>query len=141
MTLPPLGALRTAPRTARGHVRDLLRQWCLSELADVAEEVTGELVANAVNASTDKESGAPLYRDGRLLTVVLCLRTDRSRVRVETWDEAPGVPAPRMAGTWDVSGRGLAMVDALSDHRWGWHPASTVPWKCVWADLGPARPS
>jgi hypothetical protein len=39
--LPPLGALRTAPATARGHVRDTLAAWRLSELSDTVELVVG----------------------------------------------------------------------------------------------------
>jgi hypothetical protein len=141
VTMPPVDALRPAARSARQYVRDVLGQWRLDDYADAAEEIIGELVANAVNASADAESGALLTRDGKPLTLVSCLRTDGLRVRVEVWDEAPGIPAPRSASAWDTSGRGLAMVDALSEHNWGWYPPCGSPWKCVWADLGPARPS
>jgi nucleoside-diphosphate-sugar epimerase len=46
--LPPLGALRTAPATARGHVRGTLAVWRLNELTDTVELVVSELTANAV---------------------------------------------------------------------------------------------
>ena len=41
--LPPLGALRTAPATARGHVRGTLAVWRLSELSDTVELVVSEI--------------------------------------------------------------------------------------------------
>lgn len=50
-TLPPMGALKTAPGSARAFVKDALAFWGLTAVADEAEAVTGELVANAVNAS------------------------------------------------------------------------------------------
>jgi hypothetical protein len=40
--LPPLGALRTAPATARGHVRGTLAVWRLSELSDTVELVVSD---------------------------------------------------------------------------------------------------
>ena len=62
--LPPLGALRTAPATARGHVRGTLAVWRLSELTDTVELVVSELTANAVNASAGSD-GHPAAFDGR----------------------------------------------------------------------------
>jgi len=63
--LPPLGALRTAPATARGHVRGTLAVWRLSELTDTVELVVSELTANAVNASVGPD-GHPAAFDGRI---------------------------------------------------------------------------
>ncbi len=130
--MPPLGALRAAAGAARGHVGAVLKTWGLSHLSDDAQMVVSELVANAVNASTGPDD-KPLYADGRILVVRLRLFTDGATLRAEVWDQAPGVPAPRATGAYDVSGRGLDLVvDALSA-EWGWFAARSG--KCVWAEF------
>jgi anti-sigma regulatory factor (Ser/Thr protein kinase) len=132
--MPPLGALPTAAAAARAHVRTVLKSWGLAgDLPDDIETVVSELVANAVNASTGKDS-KPLYLDGRMPVVWLRLLADGTTLRAEVWDEAPGVPARQTAGDDDESGRGLDLVDALTA-EWGWFPARSG--KCVWAVFRP----
>ena len=135
--MPPLAALRTAPSAARAHVRSALKVWGMSHLAEAAEAVVSELVANAVNASSDAH-GRPLYRDGQILVVWLRLHADETRLKAEVWDEAPGAPVLKAADNNAESGRGLAMVSALSD-AWDWHPSGRQPGKCVWAEIGIGR--
>jgi anti-sigma regulatory factor (Ser/Thr protein kinase) len=131
--MPPLGALPTAPRTARAYVRLMLAIWWLSDLSEAVEMIVSELVANGVNASAG-ENGP--YRDGRLLMVQVLLRASGTRVRAEVWDQAPGAPALRQASNDDESGRGLELIDALAT-TWGWHPgpAADPVGKCVWAEI------
>ena len=131
--MPPLAALRTAASTARAHVRSTLAMWEMSHLSDTVEIIVNELVANAVNASTDGQ-GRPLYRDGRILVIWVRLSSDNARLRAEVWDQAPGAPALRDADANAESGRGLAMVTALSD-EWNWYPSRGQPGKCIWADI------
>ena len=132
--MPPLAALRTAASTARAHVRSDLVTWELSHLAEAAETIVSELVANAVNASTD-EQGRPLYRDGQILVIWVRLHADEARLKAEVWDEAPGLPVLGNADDNAESGRGLTMVSALSD-AWDWYPSRRQPGKCVWAEIG-----
>lgn len=132
-TMPPLAAVRTAASTARAHVRSTLAVWEMTHLADTTEAIVSELVANAVNSSADGQ-GRPLYRDGRILVVWVRLCADDERLKAEVWDQGPGVPVLRDADDDAESGRGLAMVAALSD-AWGWHPCRGQPGKCVWADI------
>jgi anti-sigma regulatory factor (Ser/Thr protein kinase) len=121
---------------ARAHLRDIAALWGLTHLAEHGEYVVSELVTNAVNAST--RDGRPLYDDlGRLLTIGLVLRTGNGLLRIEVWDRAGGVPAPRDAGDTAVSGRGLAMVAYFSSARWGWTSRDRHGWKSVHAVLGP----
>jgi hypothetical protein len=135
-SLPAFGALASAPRMARAHLRDILALWDLSRLADQAEYVVSELVTNAVNAST--LYGRPLYDElGHLLTIGLVLRTGNGLLRIEVWDRADGMPIPRDAGLDAVSGRGLAMVAYFSSARWGWTSRDSYGWKSVHAVLGP----
>jgi anti-sigma regulatory factor (Ser/Thr protein kinase) len=131
--MPPLAALPTAAAAARAHVRSTLASWEMDHLADAAEAAVSELVANAVNASTD-EHGHPVYRDGRILMVWVRLREHGPRLIVEVWDQAPGVPVPRNADANAESGRGLALVGGLSS-AWGWYPLIGQPGKCIWAEI------
>jgi anti-sigma regulatory factor (Ser/Thr protein kinase) len=131
----PLGALATAVPCARGYTRVILDEWNLASLADPAELIVSELVTNSVQATADKD-GRPRYGETGLPVVHLRLASDRARVLVEVWDSVPGVPAARRAGPDEEGGRGLALVEAMSE-RWG---CTTVPgWsgKVVWAELRP----
>ena len=64
----------------------------------------------------------------------LRLASDRVRFRAEVWDSVPRVPAARQAGPDEEGGRGLALVEALSD-RWGWTTVPGWPGKVAWAEL------
>jgi len=132
--MPPLGALRTAPGSARAHARAVLATWRLGGLADAAELVVSELVTNALEAST-APSGGPLYAGGRMAVVGLRLRSDTTRLLIEVYDTAPGSPVLINAGADAESGRGLLTVHALTGGRWGWHPLQGQHGKCVWAEL------
>src|SRR5258708_6535284 len=134
--LPPFGALTSAPRMARAHLRDILALWGLTPLTEHGEYVVSELVTNALNAST--RDGRPLYDDlGRLLTIGLVLRTGNGLLRIEVWDRAGGMPVPRDAGDNAVSVRGLAMVAYFSSARCGCTSRACHGWKSVHAALGP----
>ena len=58
--LGPLGALPTAGRLCRSFTVMVLAGWGLSGVADDCELVTGELVANVVQAATGPD-GQPAY--------------------------------------------------------------------------------
>jgi hypothetical protein len=121
--LGPVGALDTVPRLARSFGRMVLADWGLPDLADDAELVISELTGNVARAAAGPH-GQPLYAGGRLPVLWLRLLSDRTRLRVEVWDDLPascGVPALRSASGLDESGRGLELVDALSKD-WGWEP-------------------
>jgi serine/threonine-protein kinase RsbW len=125
--LPALGALPTAPAIARAFATGTLSDWRLNIPADEAVTVISELVTNAVQARSDLSA-----------VVRVAVLTDGIRLRIEVWDQAPGVPAPRGAGELDENGRGLALVESLTGGRWGWYPApANGLGKCVWAELLP----
>jgi len=131
----PLGALPTAVPCARGYTRVILDEWNLASLADPAELIVSELVTNSVQATADKD-GQPRYGETGLPVVHLRLASDHVRVLAEVWDSVPRVPAARRAGPDEEGGRGLALVEALSD-RWGWTTVPGWPGKVVWAELRP----
>lgn len=135
--LGPLGALPTAPRLARGFIAVVLAGWGLARLADVTELLVSELAANVVRASTGPD-GSPRYdSDGRLPLLWVRLLSDRSRVMVEVWDNLPpalGTPVVRHPGPEGESGRGLEMIETLSED-WGWEHVPGWRGKRVWAVL------
>jgi anti-sigma regulatory factor (Ser/Thr protein kinase) len=118
VTLP-----RTAEsaRDARRLVSSALGCWGLDEIEDVAWLVVSELVANAVTHARRESIRVTVGRQDLLL--VRLAVTDLSRV----------LPQARQATGQDESGRGLAMVAAVTGGRWG---AERRTWgKTVWAEL------
>jgi hypothetical protein len=131
--MPPLGALVTAPASARAHVGAVLPGWHLASLIDTCQAVVSELVTNAVQASA-APAGDPAYAGGHMAVVRLRLLSDGSRVLAQVWDQAPGFPAPRRAASGDEDGRGLQLVNAMTRGRWGWQAVDSQA-KVVWAEL------
>ncbi|MEU0520467.1 SpoIIE family protein phosphatase [Streptosporangium sp. NPDC006007] len=106
---------RSAVR-ARRFVRATLTEWRLEAIADTAELLVGELVANAI----EHGSGPVKLRLLRGPTLV-CEVADRSAV----------LPTMREVGGDADSGRGLYLVNWLA-HRWGSRP--TPKGKVVWVE-------
>ncbi len=131
----PLGALPTAVPCARGYTRVILDEWKMAGLVGVAELIVSELVTNSVQAAAD-EHGKPRYGEAGLPVVHLRLASDHLRVLAEVWDSVPRVSATRRPRPDEEGGRGLALVEALSD-RWGWTAVPGWAGKVVWAELRP----
>lgn len=106
----------SAARLARRTVRENLAGSPSETAADI-ELIVSELVTNAV-----LHGAAP---------VALILRTAPGVISIEVCDGSPGQPAiPTEDTRRPHAGRGLMIVDGLSDH-WGWR--LQPPGKCVWA--------
>jgi hypothetical protein len=120
-----LGAFPSAPGCARGHAGNVLREWGLKEYADVTELVVSELASNAVQATR------ALSWIGRRPPIRVCLHGRSahydSSVLILVWDAVGGCPVPREAGPYEESGRGLAIVDALSADWGHYHPLPKGP--------------
>jgi hypothetical protein len=129
----PLGALVTAVPCARAYTRVILDEWGLPALADPAELIVSELVTNSVQACSD-EDGRPRYGEDGLPVVHLRLASGQARVLIEVWDGVASLPAARRPRPDEEHGRGLALIQALSD-RWGWTTVPGWPGKVVWAEL------
>jgi anti-sigma regulatory factor (Ser/Thr protein kinase) len=102
----------------RRFVGEVLASWDLAPLDWDATLVASELANNAVR------HGASSFR-------VLVSRGD-SRVRVGVHDSASGRPFPRAVAADDVDGRGMTIVDALSQD---WGCEQLAEGKFTWADL------
>lgn len=128
-----LGALPSAVPCARLHARQVLWEWRLTGDLDGTELVVSELVTNAVQVSR---------AGGHLAPVRLWLLAGRARVLVLVWDASPLPPVAISTGEDAENGRGLLLVDAISE-RWGFYfpgehgPATAAGQhgKVVWAAL------
>jgi len=155
----PLGALPGAVPCARLHTTAVLWEWGMESLVQVAELAVSELVTNAVRASIQARSVTPPGSSTGL-------PGDRQRLLVEVSDHDPGPPVPTAVDPERDGGRGLLLVEAVSE-RWGYYypatdavapppspalaasapqflaappllPAAPEPGKIVWALLFPA---
>jgi hypothetical protein len=103
---------------ARRLVRAACHTWGLSEVAEEGALIMSELVSNAI-----------AHTRSRSIRVTVS-RPASDRVRVAVVDRSSARPAPRAASVDDENGRGLAVIEAVSD-EWGTDP---LPWgKRVWA--------
>ena len=118
-----------AVRTARSFTRATLQRWEIADRSDDITLVVSELLTNALEHAAPRPGGWPV-RIGLLQsqpgTAVLCAVADAS--------PAPPVPVP--PGHLAESGRGLHVIEEISD-SWGY---TTAPrrGKVVWATFEPA---
>jgi anti-sigma regulatory factor (Ser/Thr protein kinase) len=118
LTLPPVPR---AVRASRQWVRETLNRWRLTDAAEPAESLVSELVTNAIRHAEDGAS------------VVVLLMYAAGKVRMEVRDHDPlNLPLVKTPGPLDASGRGLVLVEALSDH---WGVRVTDSGKSVWCEL------
>jgi anti-sigma regulatory factor (Ser/Thr protein kinase) len=135
--LGPLGALPTAPRLARGFISVVLNGWGLDALIETTELVVSELTTNVVQAVTGPDGSLRYDAEGKLPLLWVRLSSDRARLMIEVWDTLPatlGAPAMRHPGEDEESGRGLELIEALSDD-WSWEAVPGWHGKRVWAIL------
>lgn len=109
-----------APALARAFLRDAACETHHARVVDEAELLVSELVTNAVL------HGAP--------PITMRVECDGSNgLRVSVTDNNPEPARVRQAGPADESGRGMRLVDVISDD-WGIEPRSDVG-KDVWFRL------
>jgi Histidine kinase-like ATPase domain len=108
----------------------VLWDWGVSSLIDSTELLVSEIITNAVHISREMDQAA----------VRLWLLCDRVYVVVLAWDPSPLPPVPVIPDADTENGRGLPLVEAISE-RWGWYfpgkqPSTDAPGqrgKVVWA--------
>ncbi|MGW8489961.1 ATP-binding protein [Streptomyces sp. NPDC055886] len=119
------------------HLRRVLRlylkAWELPFLADAAELALTELIANVVQHVPDRRGQTFIFRLPR-----------REGVRVEVADSSPAVPLAITGDPLDDGGRGLVLVNAITD-EWGvvkrWDGGGKTVWfECLTPpELGGSR--
>ncbi len=116
-----LGALPGAVPCARLHARNVLWEWGLTHLSESVELLISELITNAIKASQSAE---------RILPVCLSLLSDGQRVLIQVWDANPQPPVRVDANDDTESGRGLLLVETLSE-QWDWYVPQDMGGKVV----------
>jgi anti-sigma regulatory factor (Ser/Thr protein kinase) len=99
-----------APAEARRRVRDAIRSWQVPVDLDAALLLTSELVTNAVRHEAGQRAQA----------VVLAIVCSRGRLRVDVHDTSCSLPAVAEVPADAETGRGLLLVETLSD-EWGFY--------------------
>jgi anti-sigma regulatory factor (Ser/Thr protein kinase) len=112
----------TAPGLARRILNTALAEWGLGHLVDTADLVTSELVTNAL-LHGEEPARLTFYTDRA---------ADGGLLFVEVEDAGGHVPHMRAAEDGDEHGRGLLIVEAISED-WGSEPVGYG--KRVWASL------
>jgi anti-sigma regulatory factor (Ser/Thr protein kinase) len=120
-------------RVARAFVRDVLTCWGRGDLADDAELIIGELVANAVRHGLRAVPPVAVVSAAVPPPMRLCLLRRAGEVWFAVTDPSTEPPAPKAPDAVRENGRGLHIVGALS-YVWGWSPMDGKG-KAVWAVL------
>ncbi|MGW7133992.1 SpoIIE family protein phosphatase [Streptomyces bobili] len=107
---------------ARHMIRAAVRTWGAQERSDDVELVADELVTNAL-----------MHTEGAAIVTLRLLTGGGRRLRVEVEDSSSALPRRREAGDSGVSGRGLLLVELLSDV---WGVEARGGGKCVWCEFG-----
>jgi anti-sigma regulatory factor (Ser/Thr protein kinase) len=115
LELPPD---RAAAAKARHFVGETMRAWDCDDVIPDAELLVSELVTNAV-LHARSASRVTIERQGATL-------------RISVFDTSPTRPRLRNYGPEAVTGRGLLLVDRISD-RWGVEQVPTG--KTVWFEI------
>ena len=125
------GALPGAVPCARLHAKQVLWEWGLSAQADSTELVVSEFVTNAVHASRTMDQDAP---------VRLWLLASEAQIVILVWDASPHPPVRTETSDDSENGRGLLLVEAISE-QWSWYFGQQgTGGKFVWARLGKGSP-
>ncbi|MGH9071112.1 MAG: ATP-binding protein [Acidimicrobiales bacterium] len=118
-------------RDARRFVRERLDAWGWPRVAHVRSPASGRPASESLDAG-DSQAAQDL-QDILLLTSELAINAAEharspmdvtvrywpgNRVRIEVHDEGEGIPVARWPTSFEESGRGLALVDMLSE-SWG----------------------
>jgi serine phosphatase RsbU (regulator of sigma subunit)/anti-sigma regulatory factor (Ser/Thr protein kinase) len=106
---------------ARHMIRAAVRTWGAQERSDDVELVADELVTNAL-----------MHTEGAAIVTLRLLTGGGRRLRVEVEDSSSALPRRREAGDSGVSGRGLLLVELLSDV---WGVEARGGGKCVWCEF------
>jgi anti-sigma regulatory factor (Ser/Thr protein kinase) len=103
-----------AAAEARRRVRDAIRSWRVPVDLDAALLLTSELVTNAIRHEAGQEAGQGAQ------AVMLAIASSRGRLRVDVHDTSRSLPAVAEVPADAETGRGLLLVETLSD-EWGFY--------------------
>lgn len=128
----PLAAVPSAVRLARGYVTQRLTSYGRADLTDRGSIITSELVTNAIKAVGTLEERRS-WAAAKLQTIAVCCYSAGGQAVIEVWDSDPRPPIRKQPVEDDEGGRGLLLVETLSQ-RWGYRWPRTGG-KVVWCVL------
>ncbi|MET7378278.1 SpoIIE family protein phosphatase [Streptomyces sp. NPDC005526] len=105
----------------RHMIRSTVRAWGARERSDEIELVADELITNAL-----------MHTEGAAIVTLRVLTGTDRRLRVEVEDSSSALPRRREPGEAGVSGRGLLLVDRLTDV---WGVEARGGGKCMWCEF------
>ncbi|MEZ3177936.1 SpoIIE family protein phosphatase [Streptomyces pimonensis] len=106
-------------------IRTAVGAWDAGDRADEIELVADEMITNVL-----------MHTEGSAIVTLRVLTGAERRVRVEVEDSSSALPRRREAGESGVSGRGLLLVEMLTDV---WGVEARGGGKCVWGEFVVAR--
>ncbi|MFF4144112.1 SpoIIE family protein phosphatase [Streptomyces sp. NPDC001698] len=106
---------------ARHMIRTAVRDWGAGEDSYEIELVADELITNAL-----------IHTEGAAIVTLRVLSGPDRRLRIEVEDSSSALPRRREPGEDGVSGRGLLLVDRLTDV---WGVEARGGGKCVWCEF------
>ncbi|MFJ5801704.1 ATP-binding protein [Streptomyces decoyicus] len=127
------GSARTVPE-ARRFTRATLAGWQMcADVADDVALVVSELVSNALRYGTAPREDEACEAAAPFCNAWLALTRQNATVLCAVSDAGTGAPVVKPPDALSESGRGLHIVDQLSD-AWGWTPPDRTG-KTVWATV------
>jgi anti-sigma regulatory factor (Ser/Thr protein kinase) len=128
-----LASSPSAVRWGRKHAAEILARWDVAEaVAEDALLIVSELLTNAVQHAVKPLEPAGGRPDAVVCSLLLWLTEKGLTVSVYDADRRP--PVVRNASADAECGRGLRLVDALSE-AWGYTHPSPASGKLIWARL------
>ncbi|MER7739144.1 SpoIIE family protein phosphatase [Streptomyces sp. NPDC096538] len=118
--LVPPGDPRALSDT-RSMIRTAAGAWGARHRADEIELVADEMITNVL-----------MHTEGSAVVILSVLDGTERRLRVEVEDSSSALPRRREAGESGVSGRGLLLVETLTDL---WGVEARGGGKCVWSEF------
>ncbi|WP_063837019.1 ATP-binding SpoIIE family protein phosphatase [Phaeacidiphilus oryzae] len=112
---------------ARQELREILHDWAVEDHVDAAVLLASELLANVL-VHTEFEAALEAHLSGP---------PGARTLHVEVSDRSDELPHRRSPGEMASSGRGLVLLEMLSD-RWGVQPRGEG--KAIWFELDEVRP-
>ncbi|MEU0284067.1 SpoIIE family protein phosphatase [Streptomyces sp. NPDC052492] len=105
----------------RSMIRTAAGAWGARDRADEIELVADEMITNVL-----------MHTEGSATVILSVLDGTERRLRIEVEDSSSALPRRREAGESGVSGRGLLLVETLTDV---WGVEARGGGKCVWSEF------
>ncbi|WP_307806612.1 ATP-binding protein [Streptomyces sp. FH025] len=120
---------------ARRHAADVLHSWqAPPDIIDTARLIVSELITNAIRHTRADEEVSPYSPLSPVRTVTLTLWLERERLFILVHDNDRRPPVVKAVGEDAESGRGVFLVEALSE-KWGYYYPPESAGKVVWSEL------